>query len=262
MTTNSEDPMLERQAHRVASPFTLWLVLFVARICRIASSSGKRYDHAFSPVGQLLKRVVEVTHTSKLILAILVRGSSDVLGLGQENIVKRSRSGRTVLKYNSAFAGTEPAYLQSKIRQANLLLSLFEQELGDVVPTSAYSIAALPLRGMGGLQTLCLEQPLLETPVDVFEIAMDQLSVAARRSLRAQIKHCVRGIRRLAEKNVWVDLVGTGNLAVVLPTPNTPKLILMDTEPHPNIYLDVKSPTQNKTHRQIFWENLATLERL
>lgn len=259
------DAMKVRKRGTPQNPMLMKTVMISVRIGTAAYFAGKKADNMLGRYGHMLKYLFECTRGKNFILRVVLKrkNSKRLMGLGGQYIVLRAENPDIIEKYSHTLAGTDPVVLQWMLdfchKEQEKMVSYF----GDLIQTSEYDIACLPIRGPAKkLLTLRARQTTIHNRTDIFSPEAQALVHApASAALRHDMQELHRCVTKAMAENIWLDIIGPENVIITTDGPE-PRIRVIDTEPYVPEYLTVHNPMVGKTYKDVFMERLDTIEQL
>ncbi len=252
-----------RQEGSPKHPVRMRLLLLGMRFCLAAYLVGKDDHTLLGPGGRALRSIIAHTHTSSIILASILRDTSNLVGVGGQSLVMRTdapdNAGSFITKYNYTLAGTDSTILERSLALHREQQGQLEQYFGELVQPTRYSITTLPLRWpFNTLTTICAEQAEVQDMHDIFSSDAIE-AIAASRTVHKDLEKLARLAREWTRQDKWLDLVGPNN--IVLTTESAePHIRIIDTGLYAPEYLQDVNPVVGKPYREVFMDRLKLLE--
>jgi hypothetical protein len=232
------------------------------RLCLAAYFTKQDADTMLGPLGQLLKRIFERTHTGKLLLHCFLKHPERLVGIGGQYVVMRSTETGYLEKYSYTLAGADRSVLEQTVEVYAQEFEHLHTQFGSLVQPTAYRLDHLPLRGpLGRLVTLCARQPELKNYTDIFSTEATKLLCTPTTTLSNDLRLLASRTRAWTADDKWLDIIGPNNVVVAKDSGET-RIRIIDTEPYVAEYLKEVNPVIGKPYREVFADKLQVIEAL
>src|SRR6266496_356423 len=251
------DAMKIRKQGTPQSHVLMAAVMFSVRVGMAAYFADKTADNMLGQYGHMLKRLFELTHSSQLVLRSVLKreNSQNLIGIGGQYIVLANQTDGRIEKYSHTLAGADPEILRGLVRLCRQEYHRMRQYFGDMVLTTEYDLATLPIRGPAKrLLTLRACQDRLVSKTDLFSPEAQRLmQLPTSNALRQDLHDLYSRITSAMQQNTWLDIIGPENVVVTTDS-GEPRICIIDIEAYVPEYLDIQNPMVGKTYRQVFME--------